>query len=261
MGALAELYEDRHKVYSNDSEYILRKPSMLLSSVLLLYRKPLRQLGLDNPWGPDLKGQRLGMGMFGAAFELPETSTGKPKRVLKLTRDLSEAAASHLLIGKTPDHVVHIDKVWSLRETKITDEHLVWYAIVREYLQPVNKKDADLLELIWELWDDSDCDLEMPYNRSMKLRWENFLKHEFYNEDSESFNGVAVKRSMNILSQVAVGAKELANVGVVWEDLHPENVMLNSAKRYKISDVGFGDFPEGFTVEFPRLKPTDEITP
>lgn len=259
MGAFAKVFHTKNQ-NSRDYEYFEDKPSILLSSVLLLYRKPLRQLGLDNPWSTEEGGQRLGKGAFGAAFELPARA-GKPKRVLKLTRDLSEAATSQLLLGKTPEHVVHIYRVWSLRETKLTDNHLTWYAIEREYLDPINKKDRDLLELIGDMWDDSDLDLEMPYGRAMKARWENYLKNEFWNDRADTFNGPAVKRCMNILQQISIGAKDLANLGVIWEDLHSDNVMLNKIKRYKISDVGFGDFPNGFSIEFTRLKPTDQISP
>lgn len=216
--------------------------------ILLSYAEAFRGLGLFDPLA-----QKLGKGSFGHAYRLgaPEAPTG----VLKLTRDVYEAVASFALIGKDFVHVPKTRGVWVLSETFV-DEWAGWYAIEREYLYLMSKKDEGLLDVLFQVWgNDSIHNLKIPksHNRAMRDKWRVHVREVL--DDMGSVN--SLPRAMELLALVGLGVQELASIGIDWCDINDENVMLDASGTLKISDVGLCELRYSVeSVAVPELVPS-----
>lgn len=219
---------------------VLAKMRISEGEVLFAHAPAFRKLGLLTPLDT-----KLGRGSFGHAYDL---GSGK---VLKLTRDHTEAIASRAVAGKNLSHVVRIDSVWSLPRTLVSERWAPWFAIVREKLDPLPEDDNFLFEeAIFKIYDDDDIDIKIPISSSMRKKWHALLQDRL--RKMRRPDGLA--RCMAILDAVAKGASALKTVGVDWFDLLPDNVMLNSDGQMCISDVGFSDYTREGEIDFPELQ-------
>lgn len=207
------------------------------------YAPALRALGLLDP--PEAK---LGTGGFGCAFKA--RLFGRDC-VLKLTRDPLEMVASWLLRGKTTEHVVPIYEVWSLPKMQRYPHWASWWVIHRDYLHDVTKKDGDLLQTVFDLWQDEDLDLSIPKpgpaGRGMREKWRMCLKH------NTECTAIESGRSLALLDQISKGIREMGQIGIDWTDILPDNLLRDRAGVLRISDVGFGQPKRDIECEPPEL--------
>jgi serine/threonine protein kinase len=227
---------------------ILDRERVNEGQVLLSYADAFRGLGLVDPTAA-----KLGRGAFGHVYRLGPADA--PTGVLKITRDVYDALASFSLIGKTFPRLPQTKGVWVLAETFI-DRWAGWYAIEREYLHPIDEKDAALVEVLYQVWENEKIsNLKIPKtgNRAMRDKWRVYVREIL--ESSGSLN--QLPRTMELLAQIGQGVQELASLGIDWCDIQSENVMRDSTGALKISDVGLCDLR--YTVEsvvVPELVPS-----
>lgn len=214
-------------------------------------------MGLKDPLS-----QRLGKGTFGQAYEVPL----RGKTVLKLTRDPSEVQAAMLLLGRPTKRIVNIYGAWAIKGT-FGDDIRGWYAIHREFLTPLNKRDTALVEAIFQVYDDTSLDLSIPRSsrqHAMINKWRGWLRDEMMqgtpvpvDEDGSVFasmnSGKLVQRAIMLLLQIGQGVDEMHKAGVDWEDIHPGNIMRNADGKLVIADVGWGLMHDDFDREVPYL--------
>jgi len=234
--------EDEHLVE------MLRKPHKKLSQVLLKYRESFWTMGLSN-----LRTQVLGRGRFGVAYKI---DIGGAPSVLKVTRDPYETISSFLLQNKKTSRVVPIFKVWQCAKSVTrSKDGLLWCVVHRQLLNPVNKRDAKILEFLYSLYCDDDVDLWLPKlgpsGRAMRAKWKDFIDDQYQGQQRD--------RVLTVLNDVSVGAAELRKLGYVWADCHSDNMMRDESGVLRISDVGWGipqrdgrTVPPDFTVEAAR---------
>lgn len=227
---------------------ILDRERVNEGQVLLSYADAFRGLGLLDPTA-----QKLGRGAFGHVYRLGPADA--PTGALKITRDVYDALASFSIIGKDLPHLPKTKNVWVLGETFI-DRWAGWYAIEREYLHPIDEKDAALVEVLYQVWEnDKITNLKIPktHNRAMRDKWRVHVREIL--ESSGSLN--QLPRTMELLAQIGQGAQELASVGVDWCDIQAENVMRDADGALKISDVGLCDLRYAVeSVVVPELVPS-----
>jgi len=232
---------DRDNGSDNDSdrssggdvwEDILERERVNEGQVLLSYADAFRGLGLFDPTE-----QKLGRGAFGHVYRLG--SKDAPTGALKITRDVYDAMASHALIGKTHLHLPKTLNVWSLDETFV-DEWAGWYAIEREYLHPLDKQDTDLVEVLYQVYDNDNIrNLKIPmrHNRAMRDKWRVYVREILTESDSVHL----LPRTMELLAKIGEGVQELAALGITWSDIHSDNIMRAGDNALKIADVGLCD--------------------
>lgn len=219
---------------------ILERMRVSEGEVLLSYSDAFRRLGLLHPLDA-----KLGRGSFGHAYDL---GNGK---VLKITRDTSEALASRAIAGKNLPHVVRVESVWALKRTQISDAWTPWYAITREKLEPLAEDDNFLFEeAIFKIYDDEDIDIKVSPSAAMRKKWKDLLQERLRKMKRPD----GLKRCMEMLDAATKGASALKTVGVDWFDLVPDNVMLDKEGVMRISDVGYSDYTREGVVEFPELQ-------
>jgi hypothetical protein len=228
---------------------ILEEPHYPLGHVLLNSRASVGLLGIHNP--PE---QRLGKGSFGTAYEV-NLLAGK-RSVLKFTRDPTEAQASAFLCGRSSKYVVDIYKTWSLNWTH--EKGLRgWYAIHRAYLNPLSKKDKNLMHILWVLYEDMALDLKFPRSnhRAMTDKWKSYVREEL--EAQEMHTQQNLGRTMVLLGEVSQCVHALHGLGIDWEDIHGDNMMRRDDGTMAIGDVGYGLMHDDTTVTVENL--TEEI--
>jgi serine/threonine protein kinase len=223
----------------------------------------LQNMDLFIPMGlRDPLEQRLGKGTFGHAYEVPLRGS----TVLKLTRDPTEIQASMLLLGRPSKRIVHIYGAWAVKGT-FGEELRGWYAVHRELLSPLSKRDTALVETIFQVYDDTSLDLTIPRStkqHAMVNKWRGWLRAEMMEgtavpiDDEGSMvgsmgSGKLVQRAVMLLLQIGQGVDELHKAGVDWEDIHPGNIMRNAGGKLVIADVGWGLMHEDFDREIPFL--------
>jgi serine/threonine protein kinase len=214
-------------------------------------RDPLRQL--------------LGRGSFGTAFRV---SLGS-ETVIKLTRDPSEVQASYLLKGRSSRRIVHIHNLWAVKGT-FERSLRGWYVIHREYLTPLSKRDAALVEAIFMVYGDTSLDLVFPRStrqHAIIQKWRGYLREEMMegegvplDEDGGRLslgNPRLVQRAVQLLLAIGQGIDEMHKSGIDWEDVHSGNIMMNDAGKLVIADVGFGLMHDDFNAEIPFLTPEE----
>jgi len=245
-------------IENGDDEHLvemLSKPHRSIAQVLLRYRASLWAMGLVDFAEQMLGGGKLmqGNGRFGVAFRI---DLGGGESVLKVTRDPYEAISSYRLQGKKTTNVVPIYKVWQCADAAPqSDDGLGWFVVHRALLNPVSKRDARILEFIYSLYLDEDCDLWIPEpgnsGRAMRQKWKRFIEQEY--------EGQTTSRALTILNDVSVGAAELRKCGIDWGDCHSDNMMRDDKGVLRISDVGWGMperdaevIPPDFTVDSVR---------
>lgn len=220
------------RLEEGDDEHLiemLSKPHRAFAQALLRSREPFWEIGLLNP-----EAQVLGRGRFGVAYKI---DVGTGPSVLKITRDPYEAIISHHLQGQKTQHVVPIYKVWQCSNAQPwSDDGLGWFVVHRALLNPISKRDANILEWIFGLYLDEDQDMWIPdpgnSGRVMRSKWKNFIDSEFEGQESS--------RAMTILNDVSIGAAELRKHGIDWGDCHPDNMMRDAKGVLRIADVGWG---------------------
>lgn len=230
--ALAEADDNYDGIGSTPSEWAERK-HLPLGAVLMRTEGPFRMFGIRDP-----KGQQLGRGAFGRAFKVD--LHGAPT-VLKLTRDPFEFAASSALVGRTTKHIVPIYGVWAVKASFAMPHWVPWYVVHRGLLTPFDKRDARLIDAIYELRHDQDVDLKRMPNpkgdRLLRAKWEGWLRDEFQMLDISGPGVVA--RAMELLVEIGSGVREMHSIGIDWADCHSKNVMRDERGRLRISDVGW----------------------
>jgi hypothetical protein len=234
--------EDEHLVE------MLSKPHKKLAQVLLKYRAAFWAMGLTN-----LRTQVLGRGRFGVAYDI---DIGGKRSVLKVTRDPYEAISSCALQGQKTQRVVPIYHVWQCAKSQPRSEDgLGWFVVHRALLNPVNKRDARILEFLYELYLDDDQDLWMPKlgasGRAMRAKWKDFIDGQYQGQNAA--------RALMILNDLSIGGAELRQRGIDWNDFHSDNMMRDEKGILRITDVGWGipqrsseSVPPDFTVESAR---------
>lgn len=215
-----------------------------LCGVLLSeYAPALRALGLLDP-----AAQHLGRGGFGVAYRAKIRGHDS---VIKLTRDPHEVIASWALRSKKTEHVVPIFEVWSLPNMQKHDHWASWWVVHRDYLRKFTKKDDDLLELLYDLWQDEDLELRIPRvgaaGRSMREKWRLYLREE------SDCSAMEIQRSLVLLDQITVAIKEMGAIGIDWTDILPDNLLRDGTGKLRISDVGFGRPKIDIECEPPEL--------
>lgn len=207
------------------------------------YAPALRALGLIDPLEA-----KLGFGGFGCAFKAKLFGRDC---VLKLTRDPAEVIASWALRGKNTAHIVPIYEVWSLPKMQRYPHWASWWVIHRDYLLDFSKSDGDLLQTIYELWKDEDLQLSIPRpgaaGRSMREKWRLCVKEE------TSCNTQETTRVLILVDQIAMGVREMGQIGIDWTDILPDNLLRDRSGALRISDVGFGIPKRDVECEPPEL--------
>lgn len=243
-----------HSSRTSVSELIL-EPHLPVGHVLLQNADLFRAMGLGDPLA-----QRLGTGSFGAAYEIhfPDQS------VLKLTRDVSEAQAATLLIGRETRRVVPVRGVWAIEGT-FERSRRGWYVVHRDYLTPLSKRDTMLVESIYQIYDDTSLDLVIPRSQrqhGMLNKWRTYLRAEMSSlsvqVDAEGTASTMpfkrlLQRAIVLLLQIGQGVHEMHAAGVDWEDIHPGNIMRNRQGHVVIADIGWGLLHEDFDQRIPYL--------
>ena len=230
------MVRQQHRFYDSDGPgtltRILNEPHHRIGHVLLRQRDAARALGIHNP-----RSQRLGRGSFGSAYEV--AIIPGVRSVIKFTRDPSEALASAFLCGKRDPRVVDIYRTWSLNWTH--ERNLRgWYVVHRAYLHNLSKRDTDLVEVLWRLYNDMEIDLKFPRanNRAMIDKWLNYIRDEL--EEMQAYTKANVSRTMTLLMEVSQCVHAMHRLGIDWEDIHPGNMMRRDDGTMAIGDVGFG---------------------
>lgn len=237
---------------------LVNHPHLPIGAVLLQNLPLFLAMGIESPLD-----QKLGNGAFGHAFKV---SLGG-ESVLKLTRDPTEMQAAHRLRGRKSKRIVHVYDLWAVPGTFHGDWR-GWYLIHREYLQPLTKRDKNLIESLFALYDDEGLDLVIPRSRKqhgMLNKWRGYIR-EFLSGDAavsaESEDGVRfgatnlkreVERSMILLQQIGEAVDEMHKAGIDWEDIHSDNMLRNSAGHLVIGDIGWGLMHDSFEEEIPFL--------
>lgn len=216
---------------------------MPLGLVMLKHRDCVERLGLIDP----VK-QKLGKGAFGAAYEVDLGG----KSVLKFTRDPSEAQASAVLLGKHHKNIVDIHRIWVMSETH---RHGLrgWYAIHRSYMTPLSKKDATLVDLLFDLYNDMSLDLKFPKatHRAMADKWRSYLRDDLI--ENGMTTGPFLERGMELLRQIGEAVHAMHSMGIDWEDVHSGNLMRRADGTLVVADVGWGFMHDDTKVHVPPL--------
>lgn len=246
-------------IEEGDDEHLiemLSKPHRAFAQVMLRSREALWAMNLL-----DMQAQVLGSGRFGVAYKI---DVGTGPTVLKVTRDPYEAITSYRLQGQKTSRVVPVYKVWQCGNCQPWgDDGLGWFIVYRALLNPVSKRDAKILDLIYDLYLDEDQDLWIPEpgngGRAMRAKWKRFIDEAYatgHDEDSRGGGGQSAARAMAILQDVSVGAAELRKHGIDWGDCHSDNMMRDDKGVLRISDIGWGMperdaeiIPPDFTVD------------
>jgi len=248
-----------HEYRTPSLDAIADMPHWPVGHVLLQNRELFAPMGLRDPVT-----QRLGDGTFGSAFEVPL----RGKSVLKLTRDPTEIQAAMLLLGRPSKRIVHIYGAWAVRGT-FGPGLRGWYAMHREYLTPLGKRDTALVEAIFQVYGDTSLDLVIPRStkqHAMLNKWRGWLRAEMMentsvpvDEDGNVISAMGssklVQRAIMLLTSIGQGVDEMHKAGVDWEDIHPGNIMRNADGKLVIADVGWGLMHEDFDREIPFLSP------
>jgi len=243
-------------------ELLVSEPHHPLGHVLLQNMPAFMALGVEDPIR-----QKLGKGSFGTAFEVDLHG----KSVLKLTRDPSEIQAAFLLRGKPSEHVVRVYGAWSIESTLLPGLR-EWYAIHRAYLTPLSKRDALLVDAIFNLYEDTSLDLVIPTkvrNHGIIDKWRVYLRQELQatvveiSADDEGFptSSLAGKRNLaralELLKTIGRGVNEMYRAGIDWEDIHSDNIMRDENGTLVIADIGWGEMHDDFSQEILGLNAGD----
>lgn len=243
---------------------MLSIPRYPLGWVVLSNGDSLRPLGLTEPLD-----QLLGQGTFGAAYKVELHGTS----VLKLTSDPTEVQAACLLQGRVNKRIVGVHAVWALLDTlgREGDDLQPWYVIHRDHLNLLNATDKGLIELLFELYDDTSLDLTIPRSPKqhvMIAKWRGYIRDILmggggtFTDDEGNTGGIPsmgagkyVKRTMQLLLQIGTAVDEMHRVGIAWEDIHSDNLMRDDNGRLVIGDIGMGQMHAEFKREVVALTP------
>lgn len=227
--------------YPSSVSQITLDPHIPLGGVMLSNRAPSEKLGLLDP----IK-QLLGKGAFGAAYEIDLGG----KSVLKFTRDPTEATACSVLKGKYSKHIVDIHGIWV-----IVDSHKPglrgWYAVHRSYMSPLSKKDAQIVDMLFDIYNDMSLDLKLPRpnHRAMADKWRSYLREDLIASNMEPKQ--SLERGMLLLRQISDAVFAMHSMGIDWEDIHSGNLMRRDDGTLAIADVGWGFMHKETSVHVP----------
>jgi len=240
---------------------LVNHPHYPVGHVLLKNRRLFASMGIEDPLA-----QKLGKGAFGHAFKVPLLGDS----VLKLTRDPTEMQAAFLLRGKKSRRIVHVYDVWAIPGTFHKDLR-GWYLIHREYLHPLSKRDKNLIENLFALFDDENLDLVIPRSQKQHAtlaKWRGYIRDMLGGEgpvSGEGEDGVLrfgathlkkeVQRAMILLIQIGEAVEEMRRAGIDWEDIHSDNMLRNAGGDLVIGDIGWGLMQEDFEQQIPWLTP------
>lgn len=230
-----------HKSPPSSVSRITLDPHMPLGSVMLSNRAASEKLGLSNP-----PKQLLGKGAFGAAYEIELGD----KSVLKFTRDPTEATACSVLRGRYDKRIVDIHGIWV-----IVDTHRPglrgWYAVHRGYMTPLSKKDAQLVDMLFDIYNDMSLDLKLPkpQHRAMTDKWRGYLREDLAASGMETRQ--SLERGMLLLTQISAAVQAMYEMGIDWEDIHSGNLMRRADGTLAVADVGWGFMHDDTHVHVP----------
>lgn len=227
--------------YPSSTSKITLEPHIPLGGVMLLNRPAMEKFGVTNP-----PKQLLGRGAFGAAYEI---SLGG-KSVLKFTRDPTEATACSVLRGKHDKRIVDIHGIWVIVNTH-RDGLRGWYAVHRSYMVPLSKKDAQLVDIIFDIYNDMALDLKLPRptHRAMTDKWRGYLREDLI--ESGMAPNQSLDRCMLLLRQISDAVYAMHAMGIDWEDIHSGNLMRREDGTLAIADVGWGFMHKDTEVHVP----------
>jgi len=174
------------------------------------------------------EGEYIGSGTMGNAYRFGD-------KILKLTKDISEAYASHMIMGKEHPNVATIYKVGKRAISPETAaEHN--YVIVSEFLEPY---DQSIILTAREMYKD--------------IRSRSKLSKEWYdwkgigNLDDEEVKVLNTciswipeeyrDQARTRVDEIALGLTFLKNNGVIFSDTQPSNILVKNGKA-AIIDLG-----------------------
>lgn len=231
----------------------VEKKHLMLGAVLLRTSQALGELGLSN-----VTRQQLGRGSFGVAYDI---RLGGQKSVLKLTRDPFEFAAAVNLAGKKTAHIVHVHGIWAAQCSFAREHWVPWYVVHRSYLEPLSKRDARLINTIYDIYHhDETVDMKMPRSdrdRGMISKWSSILTEELAEPHWSSDEGHMVirrdllARALQLVMQIGAAVREMHGFGVDWADFHSKNLMRDEKGALRISDFGWGTMHHDDVKEVP----------
>jgi hypothetical protein len=88
--------------------------------------------------------------------------------------------------------------------------------------------------------------LPTPNAHAMRQRWRTTLQNVI---DSKT----SIDRALGMLDAIAAGARELAQVGIDWTDMHCDNVMRDERNVMRIVDVGYNNPRKPTELKAPPL--------
>jgi hypothetical protein len=212
------------------------------------YKKGLAKLGINYN-----RLRVLGAGTRGVAFSAKKssfvqklfsssTSFEIEDKVLKVTDDASEAAASNVLVklGKKSDHIVHIFKVIKFGESG-------YYGIILEKLDEMNASEAKEFNNAIQM-----SVLPIALSREPFSTWdetkeltEQIIREKFKDEFSEEQIKFMLNRARDAYDvlekkfNVDKMVDELSSLGINYFDYHSGNVMKRADGTFVVLDLGY----------------------
>lgn len=178
----------------------------------------------------------LGQGSYGVAYDI---GNGK---VLKITKDTSEAKSSNLIKGKNTKHIVKVFDVWKFPKVKNKDD---FFGIVLEKLMPLSSGEK-------REWRNAENEFDkIVQEKDFITRvaghdWEYFKEladvkvETLYEEDELEEKREELEEAIDRLEnfQIHQMVDELKNLGVTFHDYHSGNIMKRSIGEYVVIDLG-----------------------
>jgi hypothetical protein len=174
------------------------------------------------------EGEYIGSGTMGNAYRFGD-------KILKLTKDISEAYASHMIMGREHPNVATIYKVGKRAiSPKAGAEHN--YVIVSEFLGPY---DQSIILTAREMYKD------IKRTSAFSKKWYNWEGIDKLNEEEIKSLALFVSympedyrdQAKTRVDEIALGLTFLKNNGVIFSDTQPSNILVKNGKA-AIIDLG-----------------------
>ncbi len=181
--------------------------------------------------------RKLGQGAQGTAFEIDRD------RVLKVTRDTSEAMSSNALVGKDLKHITRIFDVWQFPSPGPGGKLSEFYGIVLERVIPFETWPEDnIKEMTGELLDVINLKLVLQRRHG---NWDDTWK--FIEQHHLGDFGVDRKALESVFLELKAASDELESFGVRnFFDFHTGNIGKKPKdNKIVIFDIGFSQNTSG----------------
>lgn len=173
------------------------------------------------------KQRLIGIGTQGGAFSI---GGGK---VLKLTKDASEAKAAALIVGKKLRGIYRVHGSYELRGAL--------YAIVMDSLEPLDTKEYDVVQ--WLSGSQIGWLKELNVPRFHKIAGARGTESLIKALESDEAKAI-LKQDQKTALDISYGMLNLYKLGIDFDDLHGENVMKRG-NDYFIIDLGYSTGARG----------------